>query len=120
MFSLNTAKQTAATVKQYTRVLTGDNVKLGDVIRIVASAGGGHAVVLHIKGTTMHVTGFYTDGTRWHDFVDMRDARHATPHNIAKLVAAANASGYEMQFIQIELAANIAEVECQAIQAAAV
>lgn len=109
--------QAAAVVKQYARALTGDNVKLGDVIRINASAGGGHAVVLHINGTTMHVTGFYTDGTRWHDHVDMKDARHATPYQIEKLVKVASMSGYEMELIQIELAANMAEVEWQ-LQAA--
>lgn len=104
--------------KQYARALTGDNVKLGDVVRLNASAGGGHAVVLHISGQTMHVTGFYTDGTRWHDLIEMKDARHATPYHIAKLVAAAQISGYEMALINIELAGNMAEVEWQAAQAA--
>jgi hypothetical protein len=102
------------TAKQYARALTGDNVKLGDVVRLTPNAGGGHAVVLHIDGTTMHVTGFYTDGERWHDLIDMKDARHATPYHIQKLVAAAQISGYEMTLINIELAGNMAEVEWQA------
>jgi hypothetical protein len=110
--------QTAADVRQFARVLTGDNVKLGDVIRINANKGGGHAVVLHISGTTMHVTGFYEDGERWWDFVQMADARHATPYQINKLVRVANAAGIEMALIQIELAGNIAEAAWETAQAA--
>lgn len=98
-------------VKQYARALTGDNVSIGDVVRLTASVGGGHAVVLHIDGTTMYVTGFYTDGERWHGFVEMKDARHATPHHIDKLVKAAQISGYEFEFINIELAGNMAAWE---------
>lgn len=120
MFSLTSAKQAAATVKQYARALTGDNVVLGDVVRVNASAGGGHAVVLHIDGSKMHVTGFYQDGKRWTDFVQMSDCRRATPYQIDKLVKVASISGYEMELISRELAANIEEAACLEMAAAAV
>lgn len=105
------------TAKQYARALTGDNVVIGDVIRINASAGGGHAVVLHINGQTMHVTGFYTDGTRYHDFVQMADARHATPYQINKLVEVAQ-RGIEWELICREIAANAQEAQWQGMQTA--
>lgn len=101
-------------VKQTARFLLGDSVVIGDVITIAESAGGGHAVVLWVDDNKqqLHVTGFYEDGERWHDFVEFADATRGVPRWARNLHAAALAAG-ELYNITSELAYNMAETEMQ-------
>lgn len=101
-------------VKQTASFLLSDGVVIGDVITIAESAGGGHAVVLWVDDNKreLHVTGFFTDGTRWYDFVKFADATHAAPRWVRKLYAAALAAG-ELYNIESELKYNMVETELQ-------
>lgn len=102
MFNL---KQVTIKVRQYRRAVTGGKVAIGDVIRFTADGAVCTAIVLDTQNADMHVTGFYSDGTRWFDLVRYADAWHATPGQIARLQAVA--PEWELDLIAALCSANM-------------
>jgi hypothetical protein len=97
----------STTIRQHARALIGGKVAIGDVIRLTIDGAACTAIVLDTGTADMHVTGFYEDGTRWHELVRYADAWHATPGQIARLQAVAPA--WELDLIALLCESNAAK-----------
>jgi hypothetical protein len=95
------------TIRQHARALIGGKVAIGDCIRLTIDGAACTAIVLDTGTVDMQVTGFYEDGTRWHELVRYTDAWHATPRQIARLQAVA--SPLELDLIAVLCESNAAK-----------